>query len=38
MINGDKLKLELIEWMLSQKIRVSLREAISEDPFKFFDN
>lgn len=36
---GDKLeKLKLIECDVdSQKIRVSLREAISEDPYKFFD-
>tara|TARA_B100000700_G_scaffold330051_1_gene454359 strand:+ start:88 stop:1812 length:1725 start_codon:yes stop_codon:yes gene_type:complete len=37
---GDKLeKLKILECDLdSQKIRVSLKEAISEDPFKFYDN
>ena len=37
---GDKFeKLKLIECDVEgQKIRVSLREAVSEDPFKFFDN
>ncbi len=36
---GDKFdKLKLIECDVeNQKIRVSLREAISEDPFKYFD-
>ena len=37
---GDKLeKVKVLECDVeNQKIRVSLREAISEDPFKFYDN
>ncbi len=37
---GDKLeKLKVLEIdSENQKIRISLREAISEDPFKFYDN
>ena len=35
----DNFFLKLIECDVEgQKIRVSLREAVSEDPFKFFDN